>query len=63
MGHVVSKDGVLVDPNNIAKILAWQTPTTVTERQILGLGSYYRRFIHEHAFEMWSVSEASNRNG
>ena len=46
LGHIVSKEGVKPCPRNIMKILEWPTPTNVTEvRQILGMGSYYRRFV------------------
>jgi transposase InsO family protein len=50
LGHVVSKDGVLPNPDNVARLVAWPTPKNVTEiRQVLGLGSYYRRFIRGFA--------------
>ncbi len=46
LGHVVSKDGIQPDPSNTGKVLAWPTPTNVTEvRQFLGFCSYYRRFV------------------
>jgi hypothetical protein len=46
LGHLVSDKGIQLNPDNIAKILAMPPPTTVTEvRQLLGIGSYYRRFI------------------
>ena len=39
LGHVVSEKGVQPNPDNIASILAWPTPKTVTEvRQFLGMG-------------------------
>ena len=49
LGHVVSEKGVQPNPDNIASILAWPTPKTVTEvRQFLGKGGgYYRRFIRD----------------
>jgi hypothetical protein len=44
--HVVSKDGVKSNPDNIAKIVLWLEPKDATGvRQILGMASYYRRFI------------------
>ncbi len=47
LGYRVSKDGILPDPNNIAKILQWKEPVNVTEvKQFLGTCTYYRRFIH-----------------
>ena len=46
LGHTISSDGVLPIPANLGKIQAWPVPTTPTHvRQILGLGSYYRRFV------------------
>ena len=46
LGHLASCQGIQPNSDNAAKILAWPTPATVKEvRQILGMGSYYRRFI------------------
>ena len=46
LGHTISAAGVLPNPENLAKVKQWPTPTTPTQvRQILGLGSYYRRFL------------------
>jgi hypothetical protein len=40
LGHVVSEKGVQPNPDNIAKILAWPTPKTVTEvRQVLSIAN------------------------
>ena len=46
LGHVVSKEGVSVDPAKVEAVSMWATPTNVTEiRSFLGLAGYYRRFI------------------
>ena len=46
LGHVVSKEGIHVDPPKIEAIKNWKVPTTPKEiRQFLGLAGYYRRFF------------------
>ena len=48
LGHVVSKDGIQVDPKKIEAILEWPRPTIATEvRSFLGLASYYMRFVKD----------------
>ena len=48
LGHVVSKDGIQVDPKKMEAIIEWPRPTTVTEvRSFLGLAGYYRRFVKD----------------
>ena len=38
MGHVVSKEGIAVDPNKIRAIMEWETPRNVDEvRSFMGL--------------------------
>jgi hypothetical protein len=46
LGHIISKDGIDVDPENIESIREWSTSNNVTKfRSFMGLDSYYRRFI------------------
>jgi hypothetical protein len=46
LGHVLSRDGIFVDPTKVQEVLDWKAPTTVSEvRSFLGLAGYYRRFI------------------
>lgn len=50
LGHVVSEEGVKPHPGNIIKIVQWTRPKTVKEvKHILGMGSYYRRFVKGYA--------------
>ena len=46
LGHVVSAEGISVDPQKIEAIVDWRSPTNITEvRSFLGLAGYYRKFV------------------
>ena len=46
LGHVISGEGVSVDPTKVDTVTKWEAPTTMGEIQsFLGLVGYYRRFI------------------
>jgi hypothetical protein len=46
LGHIVSEDGIAVDPEKIEAIKSWPTPKNISKvRSFMGLVGYYRRFI------------------
>ncbi|XP_077253257.1 putative mitochondrial protein AtMg00860 [Tasmannia lanceolata] len=48
LGHMVSKDGVSVDPKKIETVMLWNRPNNVLEiRNFLGLAGYYRHFVED----------------
>jgi len=46
LGHVISVDGITLDPEKIKTTMEWTTPKNVADiRSFLGLAGYYYRFI------------------
>ena len=46
LGHIISKEGIRMDPEKLRVIEEWPEPHNVHElRSFLGMCSYYRRFI------------------
>ena len=46
LGHIVSVEGIRVDPTKVEAVVNWKPPRNVTEmRSFLGLAGYYRRFV------------------
>ena len=48
LSHIVSAEGIRVDPANIEAVVSWKPPRNVTKvRSFLGLVGYYQRFVKE----------------
>jgi hypothetical protein len=46
LGHILTAEGVVVDPEKVTVVTYWKRPTSITEiLSFLGLAGYYRRFI------------------
>ena len=46
LGHVISAQGIIVDPTKVDAVVKWESPKSTTEiRSFVGLIGYYRRFI------------------
>jgi hypothetical protein len=45
LGHIVSHEGVKVDPNKIKAMMDWLIPKTLKNRGFLGLIGYYHKFV------------------
>jgi hypothetical protein len=46
LGHIISKEGIPVDPEKIRVVEGWTTLRNVSKaRSFMGLAGYYKRFI------------------
>ncbi|RDY01576.1 Retrovirus-related Pol polyprotein from transposon gypsy, partial [Mucuna pruriens] len=46
LGHVISKEGIDIDPTKVDVMLQWECPRTIMKiGSFVGLAVYYRRFI------------------
>jgi hypothetical protein len=46
LGHVISSEGIAVDPSKVRDVLDWEPPKSVHQVQsFLGMTGHYRRFI------------------
>ena len=63
LGHVISKEGVKVDPKKIKSITEWMKPTNISKlRGFLGLTGYYIRFIWNYVHITAPLSNLLKKN-
>ncbi|KAI3685864.1 hypothetical protein L6452_35125 [Arctium lappa] len=63
LGHVVTRDGVKVDPSKIEAMMNWEPPKSLSEiRSFLGLAGYYRRFIQDFSKIASSLTVLTRKN-
>ncbi|XP_022157398.1 uncharacterized protein LOC111024105 [Momordica charantia] len=63
VGHIVTKEGIAVDPTKVEAISNWPRPSSVTEiHSFLGLAGYYRKFIQNFSRIAAPLTQLTRKN-
>ena len=63
LGHVISKQGIKVDPDKTKVVKDWRRPETKEEvRSLLGFGNYFRRFIYRYSEMVLPLTEMTKKD-
>jgi hypothetical protein len=63
LGHIISKEGIVVDPRKIKSIEGWSTPRNFVEvRSFMGLAGYYKRFIEGFSNIAHPITSLKNKD-
>lgn len=62
LGHIISKEGIAVDPEKIKTIMEWPTPKDVADiRYFIGLARYYRRFVESFSRVAYPITSLQKK--
>ena len=61
--HIISEEGIQVDPKKVEVIIEWKQPRNVIEvRSFLGLAGYYKRFVKGFSMTAAPMTRLLQRN-
>ena len=62
LGHIISDEGISMDPEKIVAIINWKNPRNVTYvRSFMGLVEYYRRLIEGFSKVVHSITSLQKK--
>ena len=62
LGHVVSKEGIVVDLEKIRALMIWVAPRNMEEvRSFIGLSGYYRSFIRNFSLISYPITSLKQK--
>ena len=61
-GHIISKEGISVDPEKVEAVMNWPTPRNLADvRSFMGLAGYYMRFIEGFSTVAHSITSLQKK--
>ena len=62
LGHNISEQGLVVDPEKIKAIKEWPVPTDVSAvRSFMGIAGYYRRFVERFSAIAYPITSLQRK--
>jgi len=63
LGHIVTRDGIKVDPHKVQVVRDWKTSKNIHDvRSFLGMCNYYRKFIEQYAHIIGPLTKLLRKN-
>ena len=59
--HIVSEDGILLDPKKTSALTSWRVPRTIKDlKQFLGFTGYFRSFVEQYSLIVKPLHELTS---